>query len=61
MAEHSDNPLSSVTNMAELLADEPIQRHFPHRFDYAPPASLLEHYPTEYNRGRVARSRPGTG
>ena len=55
MAEHPDNPSTSVTNMAELLAAELIQRHFPQRFDFEPPAILLEHYPTEHHRGRVAR------
>jgi hypothetical protein len=56
MAEHPDNPSTSVTNMAELLAAELIQRHFPQRFDHEPPAILIEHYPTEYSpHGRVAR------
>ena len=55
MGEHPDNPSTSVTNMAELLAAELIQKHFPRRFDHDPPAILLEHYPTEYHRGRVAR------
>jgi hypothetical protein len=56
MSEHADNPSTSVTNMAELLAAELIQQHFSQRFDHEPPAILLEHYPTEYGpRGRVSR------
>lgn len=55
MGEHPDNPSTSVTNMAELLAAELIQKHFRERFDYDPPAILLEHYPTEHHRERVAR------
>jgi hypothetical protein len=56
MSEHPANPSTSVTNMAELLAAELIQQHFPGRFDFVPPAILLEHYPTEYHHsGRVAR------
>ena len=56
MAEHPDNPSTSVTNMAELLAAELIRKHFPQRFDYEPPAILLEHYPIEYSpQGRMAR------
>ena len=55
MSEHPANPSTSVTNMAELLAAELIQKHFPQRFDHTPPAILLEHYPTEFHRGRVAR------
>ncbi len=56
MGEHLDNLSTSVTNMAELLAAELIQWHFPRRFDHEPPAILLEHYPTEYSpQGRVAR------
>lgn len=55
MAEHPRNASTSVTNMAELLAAELIQRHFPQRFDYAPPAILLEHYPRELHAsGRTA-------
>jgi hypothetical protein len=55
MSEHPANPSTSVTNMAELLAAELIQKHFRERFDYDPPAILLEYYPTEHYRGRVAR------
>lgn len=55
MSEHPQNPSTSVTNMAELLAAELIQAHFPQRFDYTPPAILLEHYPTEHTpQGRIA-------
>ena len=55
MAEHPGNPSSSVTNMAELLAAELIQKHFPQRFDYEPPAIFLEHYPRElHTSGRTA-------
>jgi hypothetical protein len=56
MSELPQNRSTSVTNMAELLAAELIQQHFPQRFDYEPPAILLEHYPTEYSpQGRPAR------
>jgi hypothetical protein len=55
MAEHPRNESTSVTNMAELLAAELIQQHFPQRFDYDPPAILLEHYPRELHAsGRTA-------
>jgi hypothetical protein len=55
MAEHPRNESTSVTNMAELLAAELIQQHFPQRFDHDPPAILLEHYPREFHTsGRVA-------
>jgi hypothetical protein len=55
MAEHPRNESTSVTNMAELLAAELIQQHFPQRFDYDPPAILLEHYPRElHTSGRTA-------
>jgi hypothetical protein len=37
------NTSSSATNMAEYLAPELIQRHFPHRFEELPPAIFLEH------------------
>ena len=41
--------------MAELLAAELIQQHFPQRFDSEPPAILLEHYPRElHTSGRTA-------
>ena len=54
MAEHPRNESTSVTNMAELLAAELIQQHFPQRFDYDPPAILLEHYPRElHTSGRT--------
>jgi hypothetical protein len=56
LGEHPDNPSTSVTNMAELLAAGLIQQHFPQRFDHEPPAILLEHYPRElHSSGRTAR------
>src|SRR5689334_9642 len=56
MSEHPNNPSTSVTTMAELLAAELIQRHFPQRFHHEPPGILLGHYPPEYSaQGRVAR------
>jgi hypothetical protein len=62
MSEHPQNPSTSVTNMAELLAAELIQKHFPERFDYNPPAILLEHYPGSTARGGESLgSQPGTG
>jgi hypothetical protein len=56
MGEHPANPSTSVATMVELLAAELIQRHVPQRFDYEPPAILLEHYPRErHPSGRTAR------
>ena len=43
-SELPQNTSTSVTNMAEYLAPELIQRHFPHRFEELPPAIFLEHY-----------------
>jgi hypothetical protein len=34
---------TSVTNMAELLAPELVQRHFRQHFEELPPANILEH------------------
>jgi hypothetical protein len=42
---------TSVTNMAELLAPELLQRLFPHRFEELPPAIFLEHYVEERTPG----------
>ena len=42
--------------MAEHLAPELIQRHFPHRFEELPPAIFLEHYVEERTpQGRLGR------
>jgi hypothetical protein len=41
------NTSTSVANMAEYLAPELIQRHFPRRFEELPPAIFLEHYVEE--------------
>jgi hypothetical protein len=47
-----------VTNLAELLAPELIQRHFPRRFEELPPAIFLEHYAEERTpQGRLG-SKP---
>jgi hypothetical protein len=55
VSEHPANPSTSGTNMAEILAAELIQQHIPERFDYEPPAMLLEHYPRElHTSGRTA-------
>ena len=45
-----DNPSTSVTNMAEILAAELIARHFPQRFDDAARVAWLEHYPARHDR-----------
>jgi hypothetical protein len=45
-----DNPSTSVTNMAEILAAELIARHFPQRFDDAARVACLEHYPARHDR-----------
>jgi hypothetical protein len=58
MGEHPANPSTSVTNMAKLLASELIQQHSPERFDYAPPAILLEHYPRELHTSRRTAMQP---
>jgi hypothetical protein len=47
MGELPQNTSTSVTNMAECLAPELIQRHFSHRFEELPPAIFLEHYVEE--------------
>ena len=39
MGELPQNTSTSVTNMAEYLAPELIQRHFPHRFEELPHTS----------------------
>jgi hypothetical protein len=43
MGELPPNTSTSVTNMAEYLAPELIQRHCPQRFEALPPAIFLEH------------------
>jgi hypothetical protein len=45
-----DNPSTSVTNMAEILAAELIARHFPQRFDDAARVACLELYPARHDR-----------
>jgi hypothetical protein len=56
MSELPQNTSTSVTNMAELLAPELIQRHFRHRFEENPPAIFLEHYVEERTpQGRLGR------
>jgi hypothetical protein len=51
MSELPQNTSMSVTNMAELLAPELIQRHFLHRFAEVPPAFFLEHSVEERTPG----------
>lgn len=53
MGELSQNTSTSVTNMAEYLAPELIQRHFPQRFDHEPPPLLTSVFagPTRQSRG----------
>ena len=53
MGELLQNTSTSVTNMAEFLAPELVQRHVPHRFEELPPAIFLEHY--------TSRSAPRKG
>ena len=56
MGELPQNTSTSVTNMAEYLAPELIQRHFPQRFEELPPAIFLEHYVEERTpAGRLGR------
>ena len=56
MSEFPQNTSTSVTTMAELLAPELIQRHFPRRFEELPPAIFLEHYGEERTpQGRLGR------
>lgn len=56
LTELPDNPSTSVTNMAEILAAELIAKLCPERFDEEEPAVLLEHYPEERDRrGRLGR------
>jgi hypothetical protein len=56
MSELPQNTSTSVTNMAELLAPELVQKHFPHRFEELPPAIFLEHYVEERTpEGRLGR------
>ena len=47
VSELPQNTSTSVMNMAEHLAPELLQRHFPHRFEELPPAIFLEHYVEE--------------
>jgi hypothetical protein len=50
------NTSTSATNMAEYLAPELIQRHFPQRFEELPPAVFLEHSVEECTpAGRLGR------
>jgi hypothetical protein len=56
MGELPPNTSTSVTNMAEYLAPELIQRHCPQRFEALPPAIFLEHDVEERTpAGRLGR------
>ena len=56
MDELPQNTSTLVTNMAESLALELIQRHVPQRFEELPPAIFLEHYVEERTpQGRLGR------
>jgi hypothetical protein len=57
MSELPQNTSTSVTNMAEYLAPELIQRHFPRRFEELPAAIFLEHDVEE----RTPQGRLGQG
>jgi len=62
MGELPQNTSTSVTIMAEYLAPELIQRHFPHGFEELPPAIFLEHYVEERTpAGASVASQPGIG
>jgi len=57
LGELPGNPSTSVTNMAEFWAAELVRAHFPQRFDFDPPAIVLDHYPTAHaERGTVGRA-----
>ena len=59
MGELPQNTSTSVTNMAEYLAPELIQRQFPRRFEELPPAIFLEHSVEERTpEGRLGRKAP---
>jgi hypothetical protein len=56
MGELPQTTSTSVTTMAEYLAPELIQRHFPQRFEALPPAIFLEHDVEERTpQGRLGR------
>jgi hypothetical protein len=55
MGELPQNTSTSVTNMAEYLASDLIQRHFPQAFEELPPAIFLKHHIEE----RTPQGRPG--
>lgn len=55
-SELPENPSTSITNLAEILAAELIACYLPHRFEEMEPVVWLEHYPAEPDpRGRAAR------
>jgi hypothetical protein len=59
IGELPQNRSTTVTNLAEYLAPDLIQRHFPHRFVELPPANFLEHYVEERTpQGRRGRKAP---
>ena len=45
LTELPDNTNTSVTNLVEYLAAEVISKFLPHRWDFEPPAIVLENYP----------------
>jgi len=51
VTELPENPNTSVTNIAEFLAAELLERHFPERVGMAEPIAMIEHYPPRGNAG----------
>jgi hypothetical protein len=59
LEELSDNPGTSITNMAEYLAAELAAKHYPHRLEEPEPFRWIEYYPrseSERRRGMVEYS-----
>lgn len=51
VTELPENPNTSVTNMAEYLAAELLERHFPERVGLPEPVVWIEHYPPRGKEG----------
>jgi hypothetical protein len=58
LTELAENENTSVTNMVEYLAAEVISKFLPWRWEFDPPAVVLENYPPLSAPGRPRRS-PG--
>jgi hypothetical protein len=57
-SELDENPSTSVTNMAEILAAEVIAQYFPTRFEELEPVIWIEHYPGFEDQRRGTRQPP---